>query len=93
MTSKAAQYLNEFVGLTILALMVVALISGQAAVSKADAAAAEDVSARYEFERRPLERVVDASVDPIVGVLNLTSGHLEGQAALKVKRTRRPATR
>ncbi len=93
MTSKAAQYLNEMVSLTILVLMVVALISGQAAASKADAAAAADVAARYEFERPPLERVVDTSLDPISDVLTLTSGRIADRETLKVQRTQRPATR
>ena len=93
MISKAAQYLNEIVSLTVLGLMVVALISGQAAASKADAVAAQDVAARYEIERRPLERAVDSSLDPITGVLTLTSGRLQDREAFNVKRTRRPATR
>lgn len=90
MTSKAAQYLNEIVSLTVLALMVVALISGQAAASRADAAAADDIAARYEVERRPLERMVDSKLDPIVGVLTLTSGKVKDR---RLERTRRPATR
>ena len=97
MISKAAQYLNEIVSLTVLALMVVALISGQAAGSQADAAAADDVTARYELDRqsvgRPLERAVDSSLDPIAGVLTLTSGRVQDRETFKVKRTRRPATR
>lgn len=93
MTAKAAQYANEIVSLTILALMVLALIAGQAAQSRADAAAAADNAGRYEVERRPLVRVVDASLDPIAEVLTMTSGRLEGQHSLKATRTRRPATR
>jgi hypothetical protein len=88
MTSKAAQYLNEFVSLTILALMVIALISGQVSASKGDAA--DDIAARYEAERGPLERAVDSSLDPIAEVLNLASGQVQDR---KSKRTRRPATR
>ena len=90
MTSKAAQYLNEIVSLTILVLMVVALISGQAAASKADAAAADNAPTRYAVESRRLERVVDSQVDPIVGVLSLASGHAHDR---KLKRTRRPTAR
>ena len=93
MTSKAAQYLNEIVSLTIMVLMVVALISGQAAASKADAIAAADVAERYEFERRPLERSADASLDPLTGVLTLTTGRVANRDVLKLERTRRPATR
>ncbi len=93
MTSKAAQYLNEIVSLTILVLMVVALISGQAAASRADALAADDVASRYEFERQPLGRAVDSSIDPLTGVLTLTKGRIADRKVLKVERTRRPATR
>jgi hypothetical protein len=90
MISKAAQYQNEIASLTILVMMVVALISGQAAGSKAAAAADLDVAARYEVDRRPLERIVDAQLDPIAGVLTLTSGQARDQ---RLRRTRRPATR
>ncbi len=57
MNSKAAQYLNEIVSLTILAAMVGALIAGQAGAESRELAA--ETGDRYEPRRAALTLVVD----------------------------------
>ncbi len=86
MKSKAAQYLNELVSLSILTLMVVALIAGQSAPSGAEPVSAVASKSAQETRPQPLKRVVDASIAPIGDVIMHSSQHLAGRAGLGIDR-------
>ena len=65
MKSKAAQYLNEIVSLTILSAMVVALIAGQAAADSR-ALAADASNDRHESRRTTIRFVVEPDLVEVV---------------------------
>ena len=64
MKSKAAQYLNEIVSLTILSAMVVALIAGQATAQSR--ALAADRADHYESEPKAIKLVIDKELVEVV---------------------------
>ncbi len=85
MKSKAAQYLNEIVSLTILSLMVVALIAGQAAADSR--AMALDTTDRYEAEPDTLTLVIDTKIDnlaPIAEAILGDSVSLNGELTVEI---------
>ena len=84
MKSKVAQYLNELVSLSILTLMVVALIAGQSAPSRAEHVSAVATESNQDVRPQPLKRVVDASIAPISDVLTYSSQHLADRAGLGI---------
>ncbi len=65
MKSKAAQYLNEIVSLTILSAMVVALIAGQATADSRELAA-DASNDRYESRRATIKFVVEPDLVEVV---------------------------
>lgn len=65
MKSKAAQYLNELVSLTILSAMVVALIAGQAS-AQSRALAADGASDHYESEPKTIKLVIEPELVEVV---------------------------
>jgi len=96
MKATAAQYMNEFVSLTMLVLMAFALVAGQAAASDASRRAAL-VETPHEVRVVParLERMADARLAPLVNALPVDAGSLRGQVLPSVERerVRRPAVR
>ncbi len=84
MKAKLAQYLNEFVSLTILAAMVVALVAGQAS---ANSRPAEDVVERLESQTDTLRLVIDTEIDnlaPVAGAILGESIALSGELTLEI---------
>jgi hypothetical protein len=96
MKATAAQYMNEFVSLTILVLMAFALIAGQAAAS-GDSRSAALVETRHEVSVVParLERTADARIAPLINALPAGAGSLRGHILSRTERegVRRPAVR
>ena len=88
MNTKAAQYLNEIVSLSILVLMIVALAAGQADASRVSSAHADDLSGSEGIEVTRARGVAEAGPERIADVLILTVGGLDGH---KQKRAVRPA--
>ena len=62
MKGMSGQYMNELVSLTILALMVAALIAGQASVSEASAA---------QVEVRPETPALTANIDVVIDAVSI----------------------
>lgn len=85
MKAKAAQYLNELVSLTIMSLMVVALIAGQA--SAESRALAMDRMDRLQ-EPGAVRFVIDTEVDnlasPIAEAILGEAASLNGRLTLEV---------
>ena len=96
MKATAAQYLNEIVSLTVLALMGLALVAGQAAAYDESRRAALDETPR-EVEVVParLERTADARLAPLVNALPVGVGSLRGHLLPGAERdsARRPVVR
>ena len=88
MNTKAAQYLNEIVSLSILVLMIVALAAGQADGSRVASGNAEDLPGSQVMEVSPARGVAEAGSERIADVLILTVGGLDGR---QHKRAARPA--
>ena len=84
MKSKAAQYLNEVVSLTILSALVVALIFGQATAESRSLAAAGTAD-RYQPQHATLKLVVDPELVEVVPPLV--------EAILKEPRSAKPTRR
>jgi hypothetical protein len=96
MKGTAAQYMNEIVSLTVLALMGLALVAGQATASdESRRAALEEVSHEVEIVPARLERTADARLAPLVNALPAGVGRLRGQLLPGAERdhVRRPAVR
>ena len=79
MKSKADQYLNEIVILSILVLMIVALVAGQADASRAESSIAQDQSGRHGLVIRREPGVANAGTGAIVEVLTLSTGRLDAR--------------
>jgi hypothetical protein len=88
--------MNEFVSLTMLVLMALALIAGQAAASDESRRAAL-VEAPHEVRVIPtrLQRTADARLAPLINALPAGAGSLRGHILSRVERdqVRRPAVR
>lgn len=96
MKATAAQFMNEIVSLTILVLMAIALIAGQAAASD-DSRSAALAETRQEIRVVPtrLERTADARIAPLVNALPAGASSLRGHILSRAERkgVRRPAVR
>ncbi len=79
MNSKAAQYLNEIVSLSILVLMIVALAAGQADASRMAQSDTHDRPDRYAAELAPAPAAKQPGSDVIVDVLTISAGGLDGR--------------
>lgn len=86
MKAKAAQYLNEIVSLTMLSLMVVALIAGQAAAESRRMAV--DMTDRY-VESDSYRLVIDTELEyltsPIAEALLGEAASLSGEITLEIR--------
>ena len=96
MKATAAQYMNEFVSLTMLVLMAFALIAGQAAASD-DSRRAALVETPHEVRVVPtrLQRTADARLAPLINALPAGASSLRGRILSRAERegVRRPAVR
>ncbi len=79
MNTKAAQYLNEIVSLSILVLMIVALAAGQADASRVASGNADNQPGWQEIEGTTARGVAEAGSERIADVLILTVGGLDGR--------------
>ena len=88
MNTKAAQYLNEIVSLSILVLMIVALAAGQADASRVASSSADEQTGSHSMEVTSARGLAEAGSEGIADVLKLSVGGLDGRRA---KRPVRPA--
>lgn len=96
MKATAAQYMNEIVSLTVLALMGLALVAGQAAAhDESRRAALDEIPHEVEIVPARLERTADARLAPLVNALPAGVGSLRGHLLPGTERdsARRPAVR
>jgi hypothetical protein len=79
MKSKAAQYLNEIVSLSILVLMIVALAAGQADAMRIANSDAESLPGSLVLTVAPAPGVAGAASEGLTEVLTLSVGGLDGR--------------
>jgi hypothetical protein len=78
MTTKAAQYLNEIVSLSILVLMIVALAAGQADAMRVANSEAESLPGSHVLKVAPASGAAEAVSEGLVEMLTLSVGGLDG---------------